>query len=274
MLGARINHGGNFCGHDPEFPKFELARPANKGKGGLPPIITTLMARLPQFFFMPESILPLRDVNKNTERGGRERSERQLRSEAREACTVVLAAILKRTDLFSLRVGIPKDDGFHCLALSVIINDTGLARRRVERAVNYLSRANLIESVQPRKLRTDGKGKLVYSGLPAIRTVSKHLFTLFGLDKALKIEQGKATGRLKEKAAQTGKSIKQLASFALIVSTMAKSKSKKAKTLFPDEGYMRAFNQRAAELLAQGLSAGAARAQAELELKPKFSVFA
>jgi len=186
----RVNVGGNFCGHSPDSPRLELPSPPRKGPGGIPRVLTLLMERLPQYYWSPRRVLPSLDLANG--------SQRQQRTERREACIDLIKAILKYTDLSSLRVGIPTKDGFMCMTLDFIAKEAGIGHRRAERALRDLKSANLITVSQPRQLQPDGSWK----GLAAIKAVSRHLFSVFGLEVALRLEQGKAVKRLKRKAQQ------------------------------------------------------------------------
>lgn len=184
----RINIGGNFCGHNPLNPAFTLAKPAKKGKGGLPRVLTLCMERLTNYYYRPRKVLPSLDLANG--------SQRQQRSERREACICLLAALLKRTDVTSLRVGIPTQDGFMNYTVDYIAKDTGMTLKRVERALSDLKAAGLLTVSQPRQLLPDGSWK----GLAAVKAISKHLFGIFGLGNMLKKERDKASKRQKRKA--------------------------------------------------------------------------
>ncbi len=185
---ARINTGGNFCGHDPANPAFTLAKPAKKGKGGIPRVLTLCMERLKDYYYRPRKVIPSLDLANG--------SQRQQRSERREACVCLLAALLKRMDVTSLRVGVPTKDGFMNYTVDYIAKDTGMTLKRVERALHDLKAAGLVTVSQPRQLRPDGSWK----GLAAVKAVSKQLFGVFGLASMLKKERDKASKRLKKKA--------------------------------------------------------------------------
>ena len=183
----RINSGGNFCGHDPLRPVFELAKPAKVGVGGIPRILTLCMERLTTYYYRPTKVIP----SLNLANG----SNRQQRSERREACICLLAALLKRVDLTSLRVGIPTKTGFLNYTIDYIAMDTGMTLKRVERALHDLKAAGLVTVAQPRQLQTNGTWK----GLAAVKALSKHLFGIFGLGSMLKKERDKASKRLQKK---------------------------------------------------------------------------
>ena len=114
----RANLGGNFCGHNPRNPRFTLTRPAKTGKGGIPPVLTLCAERLQDYYHRPRQVIPSLDLANG--------SARQQRSERREACVLLLTALLKYTDLASLRVGIPTPEGFLNLTVGFLAAQTGL----------------------------------------------------------------------------------------------------------------------------------------------------
>ncbi len=179
---------GNGCGHDPNNPNFELVTPIKTGKGGLPRVLTLCMERLRDYYYRPRKLIPSLDLANG--------SERQQRSERREACVNLLNALLRRTDLTSLRVGVPTPDGFMNYTVEYITKDTGMTLRRAERALHDLKAAGLI-TVAPRcQAQPDGSWK----GLAAVKAISKHLFGAFGLESMLAKERSKSSKRLKRKA--------------------------------------------------------------------------
>ena len=92
----RTNPGGNFCGHQPDAPRLELVRPTTAKTR--PGILRELQGRVRQYYSAPRYIPSLNAANG---------SKRQQRSERREACLLLLNAILEFTDLASLRCGVP-----------------------------------------------------------------------------------------------------------------------------------------------------------------------
>ena len=129
----RINTGGNFCGHNPLKPLFTLAKPARKGKGGIPRVLTLCAERLTNYYNKPRKIIPSLDLANG--------SQRQQRSERRESCIRLMSALLKRVDLASLRVGIPTANGFMSYTVDYVTIDTGMNQKRVERALSDLKAA-------------------------------------------------------------------------------------------------------------------------------------
>jgi len=196
----RTNLGGNFCGHDPRNPKFTLTRPAKTGKGGIPLVLTLCAERFKSYYAHPRQLIPSLDLANG--------SARQQRSERREACVLLLTALLKYMDLASLRVGIPTQDGFLSLTVDYIAEQTGMTLKRAERALADLKTSGLVTLAQPRQRRSDGSWK----GLAAVKAISRHLFALFGLGKRLQRERAKASQRLKQKVQQWAREADQATS--------------------------------------------------------------
>lgn len=202
----RVNHGGNYCGHSPESPRLGLAKDVvNPGKS-LPGILIELQERVKRYYSKPTVIPSLRNANKSAK-------GRQQRSERREACLLLLTAIVSFTDLVSLRCGVPTKNGFMSLTLNYLVDYTGLHMRRAERAMADLKRANLITCNQPRQLKEDG----TYRGLAAVKAVNKLLFTAFGLGKRLKHEMQRASDRLAKKIKKAGGTMTSWARNMLVI---------------------------------------------------------
>ena len=172
---------GNKCGHDPTAPRWFEPPPRHANRPG---ILRALIRRVRDYYARPAEVLP--SLNAANE------SERQQRSERREACCAILGAILHYTDLVTLRVGIPQPDGSMAgLTSATLAELSGLGERRAERAIADLKTAGII-TVHPLCKRLEDA---TYQGLAAIRTVSKHLFGALGLDQWLAHERRKATER-------------------------------------------------------------------------------
>ena len=153
-------------------------------------MLTLCAERLKDYYYGPRKVIPSLDLANG--------SERQQRSERREACVLLLTALLKYTDLTSLRVSIPTQDGFLSLTVDFIAKQTGMTLKRVERALADLKTSGLVTLSQPRKRLPGGSWK----GLAAVKAISRHLFAIFGLDRRLKQERTKASKRLKQKTQQ------------------------------------------------------------------------
>ena len=203
---ARVNNGGNFCGHTPDSPRLELVKPVTGAGKKLPGILTVLQERIRRYYSAPNVLPSLRNAN-------RSRKGRQQRSERREACLVLLNAIVVHTDLVSLRCGIPTSAGFLSLTLDYLVEFTGLNYRRAERAMADLKRANLLTVSQPRQLKEDG----TWRGLAGVKAVNKLLFTVFGLGRRLQHEKVRASKRLAKKVKKAGGTLTGWARSALVM---------------------------------------------------------
>jgi hypothetical protein len=171
---------GNRCGHSPSSPRF-FSAPEKHAKR--PQFLRRSQNAIQEYFSKP-GILPLLNAANQ--------SNRQQRSERREACVAILSCILHYTDLVTLRVAIPQADGTTAgLTMPYLAKLSGLGERRAERAIHDLKAAGII-TVHPICVKlTD----TVYKGLAAIRTVSRHLFTALGFHDWLRHEQRKAKER-------------------------------------------------------------------------------
>lgn len=177
---------GNRCGHNPENP-VRFSAPANHAAH--PRIIQTVIDRFSKYFDSPSLCPALNSANAST---------RQQRSERRESCTLVMAAILHYTDLITLRVGIPNKNstnGMSGITVEYIASICNIGERRTERAIRDLKTAGLI-TVHPRCEKTPNGD---YIGLAAIRTVPARLFELLRLSPWLAHERRKAIARRNKK---------------------------------------------------------------------------
>ena len=202
----RVNHGGNYCGHSPESPRLGLLKPVTGSDKTLPGILRELQERLERYYSSPNTLPSLRNANRSAQ-------GRRMRSERREACLLLLKAIIAHTDLVSLRCGFPSKQGFISLTLDWLTDFTGLGFRRAERALADLKRANLITVSQPRQLQEDGTWK----GLAAVKAVNRLLFTAFGLGRRLQHEKQRASDRLAKKVKKIGGTLTGWARNALVI---------------------------------------------------------
>lgn len=229
----RINTDGNFCGHRPDAPRLELVKPTTDKVR--PKILTELQGRVRQYYRAPRYIPSLNAANG---------SKRQQRSERREACLLLLNAILEFTDLASLRCGVPTSAGFLSLTLDYLVQYTGMNMRRAERAMADLKRANLLTVSQPRQLQEDG----TWRGLAAVKAVNVLLFTTFGLHERLKHERDRATKRLAKKATMAGGSLTGWARNKLVIGKPSTSR-RGAEPGLPRGIDRQTYEQARAELL-------------------------
>lgn len=181
--------GGNFCDHNPNAPRLVPTYPAKQGKGGIPRVLTLCAELFCDYYYRP-TILP----SLNMANG----SERQQRTERRRSCVCLVATILKFTDLASLRVGIPTENGFANVTIGLLAKHSGLGKKCTERALADLKAAGLVSVAQHSRKKNDGS----ITGLAATKKVSQNLFRLLGLGGMLSDEQRKAKKRLAKKTAQ------------------------------------------------------------------------
>lgn len=212
---TRDNTGGNFCGHDPLKPRFDLALPANKK---MPLILKKLADRLPDFYYLPSAKIPTLAYS-----GGI--GHRLLRSERRESAIQVLKTLLKFCDVASLRVGVPTEEGFKGLTFGTIANHAGISYSRVVRVVQNLKAAGLLTVSKLAKHHEDG----TVTGMPAVKAINRHLFGAFGLADMLKVEREKAAKRVRKAAHKFAQvSNRAKARSALILQAMLGKKPKAA----------------------------------------------
>ena len=229
----RENSGGNFCGHQPDAPRLELVRPTTDKIR--PKILAELQGRVRQYYRAPRYIPSLNSANG---------SKRQQRSERREACLLLLNAILEFTDLTSLRCGVPTSAGFISLTLDYLVQYTGMNMRRAERAMADLKRANLLTVSQPRQLQEDGS----WRGLAAVKAVNALLFTAFGLHERLRHERDRAAKRLAKKAVKAGGSLTGWSRNKLVIGKPATGR-RGAESGLPRGVDLQTYEQARAELL-------------------------
>lgn len=172
---------GNNCGHIPDKPRWFAPPEKHANRPG---ILRHIIQSIRDYYAKPGEILP--GLNSANE------SDRQQRSERREACTAILGCILHYTDLITLRVGIPQLDGSMAgLTMPFLATLSGLGVRRAERAIHDLKAAGII-TVHPICQQLEDA---TYKGVAAIRTVCKHLFIALGLNGWLDHERRKAQER-------------------------------------------------------------------------------
>ncbi len=177
-------NSGNNCGHCPETPRH-FVPPENHANR--PQILRKIIIAIQKFYQDPGTLPLLNAANE---------SDRQQRSERREGCIAILGCILHYTDLVTLRVGIPQADGSMAgLTMPFLAEKSGLGERRAERAIHDLKAAGII-TVHPICTKISD---IIYEGIAAIRTVSKHLFTALGFHDWLRHEQQRAIERRKKK---------------------------------------------------------------------------
>lgn len=201
--------------HNPSTPQF-FVPPKQHAKR--PDVLFFAQRNLERFYAHPSGWLrSLREARL---------TPRQARSEARERDAAVLGVLLHYTELATLRVGIPNDDGvFNPITMKFIATRLGwrspmddvidkqriaagllpLNRgvKRVYRAIANLKRAGYL-TVHPRfeKMLDGDQG---YIGLAAVRRLSPKLFRELGITALrLKLRRDQASKRLRARHAAYG----------------------------------------------------------------------
>lgn len=170
----------------PAASRLSLPSPPRKGPGGLPRLLTLAIEKVDYFYYYPKDI-PFLFYQKSRKR----------RTERRASCILLLKALLKRLDLGSMKCVMP-DPRFGLIDLNTekLMQDTGLEKRRVERAMADLVSAGFVETNQPRILTANSR----YMGCRSIRKIKPKLFSWLGLSIVYKREQDKSKGRKAEAA--------------------------------------------------------------------------
>ena len=186
---------GNRCGHDPSRPQLSAVVPIPKGKGGLPRILSLAAERAKAWYVSPRKCPQLHGTG------------RQIRSERREACQIVLEVIFRHLDLASMCLGTPTPaNGFIDLDMRTIVRDSGMGQRRCERAIALLKEAGFMRVKQPRRQNAEG----AYFGCRAIRVVTEALFEALRLGPMLHRERKRASERLGHKAWKANRKVSEL----------------------------------------------------------------
>lgn len=215
----RDNLGGNYCGHNPASPRRAIALPASER---MPLVLRRAAERMQDFYDRPDTIPTLNNANL---------SDRQLRSESREGCLLVLSSILKFTDVASLRCGVPTDKGFAGLTVSTLAKHAGVSLRRAERSVAKLKRAGLLTVAALSERQPDGS----FVGVAAIKAVSKHLWGAFGLLDMLKHERDKAAKRIRKSARRYGNVVTRATSRAALALDSIRARLPASRPVDPEQ---------------------------------------
>lgn len=194
----RVNRGGNFCGHNPLKPSLDLALPSDNR----PSFLYEVGRAFRRYFDSPTLFPTLNHAA----------SDRQQRSERREAVIQTLQAVLEFLDIASLRVGIPTAQGFQPLKLAVLQARTYLHPRRFERAIQALRQAGIIDISEQYRIRTVN-GAYVF--FPAVRRINRAFFATLGFGHRLEQERAAASKRLKRKAQREQSSLTQMMEYGL-----------------------------------------------------------
>lgn len=210
---AHLNSVGNWCGHIPGQPRFFRPNASHKNR---PDVIQWARKNLERFYQKPKKWLKALNLSRQ--------SVRQERTEGRERDASVLGVLLHYTELASLRVGIPKENGqFISLNMKFLAKKLGwrtedddkLDRQRIAAGRTPLNRGvkrvwRSIQSLKAAGYITVHKrferaleGEQDYIGLPAVRCMKPKLFWELGINGTkLRTKRDQATKRLKKRYRQ------------------------------------------------------------------------
>ena len=176
---------GNWCGHSPTDPRFFKAPEAHKAR---PKILTWAVDSLRRFYQSPSLYF-------NELRMYRD-SDRQQRSESREALSSIAQVLLHYTELASLRVGVPHaTEGFRSLTIEFIAGKAGIGLKRSQRAMKLLVSAGYMKMIE----RFDVKGDR-FIGLAAVKCLTPSFFKACGINlQSLSAQRGLARKRLNKR---------------------------------------------------------------------------
>jgi len=201
---------GNKCGHDPQNPQF--FEPSEKHRLR-PDVIQWAINNLEKFYVKPDNWLFSLKISR--------RSQRQERSEGRERDADVLGVLLHYTELASLRVGVPKENGeFISLDMRFIAKTLGWRNtkddeedkqrleagitprhrgiKRVWRSIATLKNAGYLTVHRQYKKCFDDEQE--YIGLPSVRCIQPKLFHELGIGlQKLRAKRDQAAKRLKKR---------------------------------------------------------------------------
>ena len=181
----RINNGGNFCGHDPENPRWHCYQPPLK----LLPIQKKTQAKLKEFYSAPDLLPRLTRVLSN----GDERSfnnngqRRQVSSERREHIALVMQWVVGRFNFATGDLGFRKysDGQTMGIAIDTIADELSLNYSAVQEALSHLYHAGYMdytERYETAKCHDDmGEIEGYKRRLISIRSVSPCFFIDLGI---------------------------------------------------------------------------------------------
>ncbi|BCA97180.1 hypothetical protein TUM19329_35410 (plasmid) [Legionella antarctica] len=186
---AGVVRQGNWCGHDPDSPRFFQKPESHKAR---PKIITWAIDAWQRFYCLPNSYF--KDIRM------RRNSTRQQRSEAREALASISQVLLHYTELASLRVGVPHaSEGFRSLTIEFLADKAGIGLKRAQRAIKLLVRAGYLKMIERFDV-TEKEGKERFIGLAAVKCLTPAFFKACNINlQALSAQRGLARKRLNKK---------------------------------------------------------------------------
>ena len=163
---ANSDSTGNWCGHDKENPRYYYGKLAHKKR---PMILEKAKASAERFYESPNKIMCGLKVIRH--------SNRQVRSESREAIASVIQVLMHYIDLASLRFVMPTSDGsLFCPTMKFIAKSAGIGMKRLSRVIAELKKVGYLK-VCERYKKKDGD----YIGLSAVKCVRPQLFYALGI---------------------------------------------------------------------------------------------
>lgn len=204
--------GGNRCGHLPTTPCFHLLHLPTDANPARPVLLTKAVAKLRQYYQSPREGCwdPLSQSERHyrlerqiTAAGGvasaigqrlHERLVRwrQQRSERREAVILVLSLMVYYTDIFSLKIAIPRGPDWLGLSAPWIAEHCGLSLSRTKRALATLARSSWVMNTGRGRQFDKRRRCWVGIGWGPIRQFSFQLVRALGLEVSWRQAQRKA----------------------------------------------------------------------------------
>jgi len=180
---------GNWCGHNPQSPRFFQKPQAHKDR---PKILTWAIDAWQRFYSLPTSYFKEIRMRRN--------STRQQRSEAREALASISQVLLHYTELATLRVGVPhSSEGFRSLTVEFLADKAGIGLKRAQRAIKLLVRAGYLKMIERFDVKQEG-GKERFIGLAAVKCLTPAFFKACNINlQALSAQRGLARKRLNKR---------------------------------------------------------------------------
>ena len=183
----RINHGGNFCGHNPDAPRWHFYQAPKKCL----PIQKDAQSRLKSFYWTPSLLPRLCCVlsNGNFRAINKDGSHRQISSERRESLVLVLMWVIGRLNFATGKIGVKRyhDGNTHGIAIDTIADELNLSYSSVQRSLAQLNEASYMdydERYETFKKTTEaGQVEKHDRRVISIRSVSPDLFAHLGIAK-------------------------------------------------------------------------------------------
>ncbi len=178
---------GNYCGHDPENPRFHLYK-APKHK--LLPIQTKAQEKIKAFYSNPDLLPQLTRVLSNGQERTKNRNgqRRRVSSERRETVSLVMLYVIGKLNFATSELGFRRYHDGKTMGISIdtIAEELGINYSAVQEALSHLYHANYMtytERYEPfkRKNEIDGSIESYDRRVISIRTVQPTFFLDLGI---------------------------------------------------------------------------------------------